>query len=177
VGKEQRKLERHLGYDYTSSSGDLIPEATVYESVEEEIKCSRQDLLKIIDEKDKKIRSLELEISKSKMTNRHNKRKVQEEYQWTGEETNFAKMVNHFCKNFFFPRYKFLKDGWQDVLPERPTSLYSLCMQKLKIPKGAYKWDIWERVIVPSIRMKYTNLKCNLNNNIKSIYLSMMKCI
>ncbi len=40
VGKEQRKLERHLGYDYTSSSGDLIPEATVYKSAEEEIKRS-----------------------------------------------------------------------------------------------------------------------------------------
>jgi hypothetical protein len=40
VGKEQRKLEKHLGYDYTSSSGDLIPEATIYESAEEEIKRS-----------------------------------------------------------------------------------------------------------------------------------------
>jgi hypothetical protein len=40
VGKEQRKLERHLGYDYTSSSGDSIPEAIVYESAEEEIKHS-----------------------------------------------------------------------------------------------------------------------------------------
>jgi hypothetical protein len=134
-------------------------------------------LLKIIDKKDKKIRSLELEISKSKMANRHNKRKVREEYQWTGEEMNFAKMVNHFCKYFLFPRYKLLKDGWQDVLPERLTSLYLICMQKLKIPEGADKRDIWERVIVPSIRMKYTNLKCNLNIDIKSIYLSMMKCV
>ncbi len=40
VGKEQRKLERHLGYDYTSSSRDSIPEATIYESAEEEIKRS-----------------------------------------------------------------------------------------------------------------------------------------
>ena len=40
VGKEQRKLETHLGYDYTSSSGDSIPEAIAYESAEEEIKCS-----------------------------------------------------------------------------------------------------------------------------------------
>ncbi len=85
-------------------------------------------MVKIIDKKDKKIRSLEFEISKSKMATRHNKRKVPEEDQWTGEETNFAKMVNHFCKNFLFLRYKFLKDGWQDVLPERPTSLYLLCM-------------------------------------------------
>ncbi len=40
VGKEQRKLERHLGYDFSSSSGDSIPEATVYKSAEEEIKRS-----------------------------------------------------------------------------------------------------------------------------------------
>jgi hypothetical protein len=110
-------------------------------------------LLKIIDKKDKKIRSLELEISKSEIANRHNKRKVWEEYQWTGEVTNFAKLFNHFCKNFLFPRYEFLKDGWQDVLQERPTSLYLLCMQKLKIPEGADKRDVWERVIVLSIRM------------------------
>ncbi len=134
-------------------------------------------MLKIIDKREKKIRSLELEISKSKMANRHNKRQVWEEYQWTGEETNFAKTVNHFCKYFLWPRFKFLKDGWQDVLQERPRSLYSLCMQRLKIPKGADKRDIWERVIVPSIRMKYTNMKCNLNNDIESIYLSMMKCV
>jgi hypothetical protein len=177
VGKEQHKLERHLGYDYSSSSEDLMPEAIIYESAEEEIKRSWQDLLKIIDERDKKIRSLDLEISKSKMANQHNKRRVREEFQWTGEETNFAKMVNHFCKYFLFPRYKFLKDGWQDVLPERPTSLYLLCMQKLKIPEGADKRDIWERVIVLSIKMKYTNMKCNLNNDIKAIYLSMMKCV
>jgi hypothetical protein len=40
VGKEYRKLERHLGYDYTSSSGNSIPEATIYENAEEEIKRS-----------------------------------------------------------------------------------------------------------------------------------------
>jgi hypothetical protein len=111
------------------------------------------------------------------MANGHNKRKVREEYQWTGEEMNFAKMVNHFCMIFLFPRYKFLKDGWQDVLPERPRSLYSLCMQRLKILKGVDKRDIWERVIILSIKMKYTNMKCNLNNDIKLIYLSMMKCV
>ncbi len=40
VGKEQHKLERHLGYDYSSSSEDLMPEATIYKSAEEEIKRS-----------------------------------------------------------------------------------------------------------------------------------------
>ncbi len=112
VGKEQRKLETHLGYDYSSSSEDPMPEGTVYESAEEEIKSSRQDLLKIIDKRDKKIRSFELEISKSKMANQHNKRKVREEYQWTGEETNFSKMVNHFCKYFLLLRYEEEQYWW-----------------------------------------------------------------
>ncbi len=58
-----------------------------------------------------------------------------------------------------------------------PTFPTKLCMQKLKIPEGADKRDIWERVIVPSMRMKYTNMKCNLNNDIKLIYLSMMKYV
>ncbi len=40
VGKEQCKLERHLGYNYSSSSEDSMPKATVYKSAKEEIKRS-----------------------------------------------------------------------------------------------------------------------------------------
>jgi hypothetical protein len=37
---------------------------------------------------------------------------------------------------------------------------------------AAAKRDIWERDIVPSIMRKYQNMKYNLNNDIKSIYMS-----
>ncbi len=40
MGKEQRKLERHLGYDYSSSSEGSMPEVTIYKSAEEEINRS-----------------------------------------------------------------------------------------------------------------------------------------
>jgi hypothetical protein len=40
------------------------------------------------------------------------------------------------------------------------------------IPEGADKEDIWERVIVPSVVRKYQHMKCNLNNDIKSLYMS-----
>jgi hypothetical protein len=55
------------------------------------------------------IRSLEIELSKSKVTARMNKTKVREELKWTGEETNFAETVNNFCRIFLFPKFKFLK--------------------------------------------------------------------
>ncbi len=32
---------------------------------------------------------------------------------WTGEEANLADKVMECCKDFLFPCYKFLKDGWK----------------------------------------------------------------
>jgi hypothetical protein len=98
---------------------------------------------------------------------------------WTGEETNFAETVNHFCRNFHLSRFKFLKDGWNEILPDKKNSLYLLCMRRLMIPEGADERDIWERVVVPSIgrKYKYQHMKCNLNKDIKSIYMSVMTCL
>jgi hypothetical protein len=73
-------------------------------------KHSIKELLKTIQEKDKEIRSLELELSKTKVNSRMNKTKVQKGLKWTGEETTFAETVNHFCRYFLFPKFKFLKD-------------------------------------------------------------------
>ena len=164
--------------DDFSSSDDSTPRATIVKSRSDSVgKHSIKELLKKIKEQDKKIRSLELELSKLNLTSRMNKRKVGEELKLTREETNFAETVNHFCRHFLFPQYKLLKDGWKKNLPNKKKSLYSLCMRYLMIPEGADKRDIWERVIVPSIMRKYQNMKCNLNNDIKSIYMSMMTCL
>ncbi len=40
-------------------------------------------------------------------------------------------------------------------------------MRQLSLPEGSDKEDFWERVIVPSIQMKYVNLKGNMNNDLK----------
>ena len=45
-------------------------------------------------------------------------------------------------------------------------------MQHHKNPEVSQKVDIWERVIVPSIKMKYVNMKGNMNNDLKRIYES-----
>jgi len=113
--------------DFPSSSDDSTPEATMG-------KPSIKELLKKIKEKDKMIRSLELELSKSKVTSRMNKTKVREELKWTGEETNFAEMVNHFSWHWLFPKFKFLKDGWKEILPDKKNSFYSLLVFALHAP-------------------------------------------
>jgi len=93
---------------------------------------------------------------------------------WSGEEINFADSVNSFVREFLFPRYKFLRKGWQNHEPDKKNSLSSMCLRKLSLPEGSETDDIWERVIVPSIQMKYINIKGNMNNDLKKIYLSMM---
>ena len=102
-----------------------------------------------------------------------NNTQVREQLKWTGEEINFAETVHNFCKVFLFIRVKFLKDDWQRYLPMDKKSLYSVCMRHLKIPQGSEPKDIWERVIVPSIARKYQNMKCNLNGDVKALYMSM----
>jgi hypothetical protein len=44
----------------------------------------------------------------------------EQQVDWRG--SNFADTVNQFCKQFFFPRYKFLKEGWQDFRLEKKNS-------------------------------------------------------
>ena len=50
----------------------------------------------------------------------------------------------------------------------------SMWLRKLSLPEGSKADDIWERVIVPLIQMKYVNIKGNMNNDLKKIFLSMM---
>ena len=78
TGRVAAKGTKTLNYgsdNFSSSSNDSTPKATMG-------KYSIEKLLKNIEEKDKMIRSLELEISKSKVTPRMNKTKVQEELKW-----------------------------------------------------------------------------------------------
>ena len=62
-------------------------------------------------------------------------------------------------------------------MPDKKNSFNSLCMRHLKIPEGADKNDIWDREIVHSVLRKYQHMKCNLNNDIKSLYMSMKTCL
>jgi hypothetical protein len=155
-----KKTPDYRSDDFSSSSDDLTQKAM-------KGKHSIKDLLEKIEEKDKMIRSLDLKLSNGKVTSRMNKAKVQEELKWTGEETTFAETVNHFCRILLFPKFNFLKYGWTETMPVKKNSFYSLCMRHLKIPEGADKKDIWDRVIVPSVMRKYQTMKCNLNKDIK----------
>jgi hypothetical protein len=123
--------------------------------------------------KDCYIEELKSKVSRMmKVSGRISKKQVRIIHNWNGEETNFADVVAQFCKYWLFPMYKFLKPGWEEYQPSEPNSLSSLVEQKLikHILMGLNRQELWDRVTAHSIRNKYMNMKCNINNAIKVAY-------
>jgi hypothetical protein len=91
------------------------------------------------------MRKMEKEITKLKRKNkslemslhgmRHSTTPSRSKTGWTGEEINFVKDINDFCKDRLYPKEKFLRKNWQEYLPNDRSSLCSLCMKQLSIPE------------------------------------------
>jgi hypothetical protein len=73
-------------------------------------------------------------------------------------EANLAENVGYYCRAYLFLRYKFLKVKWDVFDPDQQNSPSNFVRKGLKIPEGVDYCDIWDRVIVPSIHLKYTNI-------------------
>ena len=79
-----------------------------------------EDKLYELEENNKKLKA---ELKVSKISNsKSTKGDIQNAIDWTGEEANLADKVMEFCKDFLFPCYKFLKDGWKSYKPENNKS-------------------------------------------------------
>ncbi len=63
-------------------------------------------------ENERLIKRLKMEVRLSKSTARQTKHQIGNDYDWDGEEANFADSVSSFTKEYLFPHFKFLKDGW-----------------------------------------------------------------
>jgi hypothetical protein len=118
----------------------------------------------------RKTKTLEMALKDMQSTSRMTGR---DKTGWTGEELIIVKDINDFCRDRLYPKEKFLRKNWQEYLPNDRGSLYYVCMKHLSFPEGSNPKEIWGRVIIPSIRDKYQSMRCNMNNKIKSIYLSM----
>ena len=118
----------------------------------------------------KKIKDLERTVQDLRSVTRMDNH---DKTEWTGEEMNFVKDINDFCKEKLYPKEKFLRKNWQLYLPNDRTSLCWVVMKNLSIPERSDPMDMWNRVIVPSIREKYLSMRCNLTTKIKGIYMSM----
>ncbi len=122
-------------------------------------------------ENERLIKRLKMELRLSKSHARQTKRKIGINYDWDGEEANFADSVLSFVKDYLFPRLKFLKDKWMEY-DKGQDSFSTFVQEKVQIREGAEYKDQWERVMCPTIKAKYVTIRCNLNNEIRRTYKS-----
>ena len=67
---------------------------------------------------------LKLELRKSLSYNsRGTKGDIRKDYDWNSEEVNLSDRVSLFCRDYLFPRFKFLSEGWQKYDDENENSL------------------------------------------------------
>ncbi len=112
-----------------------------------------------------------MELRLSKSTARQMKCQIRNNYDWDGKEANFPDSVSSFAKEYLFPCFKFLKDGWVDY--DKGQDSFSTFVQgKVQISEGADYKEQWERVMCPTIQAKYVSIRCNLNNEIQRTYKS-----
>ncbi len=125
-----------------------------------------------LEENNKKMKA-ELKVSK-----KSNSRSMKEDFlnanDCTGEEAKLADKVMEICKDFLFPHYKFLKDGWKSYKPENDKSFcyfvgknMATTYKNMRISTtGSMFEDEWDRIYVPTIGLKYTHMRCNLGSNV-----------
>ncbi len=95
-------------------------------------------------ENERLIKRLKMELRLSKSTARQTKHQIRNDYDWDGKEANFAYSVSNFAKEYLFPHFKFLKDGWMDY-DEGQDSFSTFVQGKVQIHEGAdYKESMGE---------------------------------
>ncbi len=88
------------------------------------------------------IKRLKMDLRFSKSHARQTKQQIRIDYNWDGNEANFADSVLSFVKEYLFPRNKFLKDGWIEY-DDGPESLSFFVQGKVRNPEGADYKDQW----------------------------------
>jgi hypothetical protein len=155
--------------------GNKIMQGEMRDKTQFEQKKRMRDLEDYIDKLKKKNKKLKAEFKVSKKSNSHStKGDIRNANNWTGEEANLSNKITEFCKDYPFPRYKFLKDGWQTYDPERDKSFCCFFGKNMAntykniriVTTGMQFEDEWDRIYVPALGLKYTHMRCNLGSNI-----------
>ena len=121
------------------------------------------------------VNELRLEMAKmaskgtSKMTLRKN-------LEWNEVDSTYSLGIGKYCKEWLFPCFKFIHETWMDYSESR-KGLPRIIFQYCPIPAGATKVDMWNRVVAQMIAKKYTNMRCNINNEVKKAFKGESICI
>ena len=86
-------------------------------------------------------------------------------------------IIGKFCKTQLFPHHKFLHSSWTKYSPGDKTSLYHKCREEIELPSIEDEEFYWRNKTVPFINKKYSEIRSNINSNIKGEYIGKSKAL
>ena len=123
-----------------------------------------------IEELEDEIKDFKALLVMSKGT-KQNKKELRELYGWNDRDILFSNTVMTFCKEFLFPRIKFLGKGWSENNPSNKKSFSEVVRRHLPMQRGMTFDGTWNRIIAPTIAKKYTDIRCNINNDCRTAFV------
>lgn len=122
-----------------------------------------EDELEELREEVRSLREKKVKLSTSKKA-------LQKELRLSEGEVLFADSVRDFTIHYLFPRFKFLHDGWMDIDPTNRHCFSSVVKRHFPMPDNMVFEDEWPRIMVRSIALKYSQIRCNVNNMIRDAF-------
>lgn len=136
--------------------------------------ASSDDNVDYITQLENKVQELRNEVRRLKSDNRggkSSKDELRKTYRWTEDDLMFSDQVIRFSKEYLFPRFKFLKKGWMKYGGRKENSFSTFVKKRLPIRRDKDFASEWDQIIAPTIVKKYTDMRCNLNNDVRTTFL------
>jgi len=120
-----------------------------------------------IEELEEDNKALRSKIALHKGGRKHSKKELRDLHEWNESNVILSGTVTVFCKEYLFPRYKFLDDNWI----ENGGEFFNHVKQKLRLPDSVNFGRKWDQVIAPTIAKKYADMRCNINNACRDAFI------
>ena len=101
------------------------------------------------------------------------KKSLRKELRMSTKSVMVADEFSDFIVQYLFPRFKFLHDGW-NILDNSDRNSFSSVVKRHfpQKPERDFE-DDWSMIFVPSLAVKYSQLRCNVNNMIRAAFKGM----
>jgi hypothetical protein len=116
-----------------------------------------------------KLRS-EVAVSKARGHGKRTKADIIKFACMSQKDVMLTERVWSFCKEYLFPRIKFLPKGWKVYDQNNRTNFAALMEKHVTIDEDDTFEGEWHRIIINAMNSKYIDLRCNVNNQIRETF-------
>ena len=76
----------------------------------------------------------------------------------------------NFCQQCLFTGIKFLPTGWKTYDPSNKKNFAALVKRHITVGRDVSFGGEWQHIMIDAIIRKYTDMRCNANNNIRKAF-------